>query len=442
MEVSVESTGALERRMKVQVPAEKVESEVDSRLKSLGQRAKLKGFRPGKVPLKVVRQQYGAEVRQDVVRDLLQSSWTDAVTEQQLNPAGGPRIDEIKADPGTNLEYTAVFEVYPEIALEHVDNLKVSRPKVEIQPADVDAMLERLREQHAEWSPVERAAASGDQVKVDFHGTRDGKAFPGGHGENVDIVLGEGRMIPGFETGIEGMSPGEERDIDVTFPDDYPVEDLAGRKADFHITARQVAERRLPELDESFLKHFGIESGGVEALRAKIRENMGRELDANVRAKLKNQLLDQLFEANPVELPSALVENEIQRLREEMLARMGVKDPESAPDMPNEMFDERARKRVALGLLIGELIKREQFKADAERVQQKLESLAADYHDPEQMVRAYRANADAMRQVESLVLEEQAVDWLTERAEVTEEPASFAEVMGLEQPTTADEDNT
>ncbi|HET7306868.1 MAG TPA: trigger factor [Gammaproteobacteria bacterium] len=436
MEVSVESTGALERRMKVQVSAEKVESEVDSRLKSLGQRARLKGFRPGKVPLKVVRQQYGAEVRQDVVRDLLQSSWTDAVTEQNLNPAGGPRIDEIKADPGANLEYTAIFEVYPEIGLEHIDNLKVTRPTVEIQSTDVDAMLERLREQHAEWAPVERPAAIGDQVTVDFHGTREGKAFPGGHGENVDIVLGEGRMIPGFETGIEGMQAGEERDIEVTFPDEYPVEDLAGQKADFHITGKQVAERRLPELDESFLKHFGIESGDVEALRAKIQENMSRELDANIRAKLKNQLLDQLYEANPVELPSALVEHEIQHMRDDVLARMGVKDSKSAPDMPDEMFDERARKRVALGLLIGELIKREQFKADAERVQQKLEALAADYHDPEQMVRAYRANADAMRQVESLVLEEQAVDWLTERAEVTEEPASFAEAMGLEQPET------
>ncbi|HET7587295.1 MAG TPA: trigger factor [Gammaproteobacteria bacterium] len=246
MEVSVESTGALERRMRVQIPSEQVESEVDKRLQSVGQRAKLKGFRPGKVPMKVVRQQYGAEVRQDVVRDLLQSSWVDAIKEQQLEPAGGPKIDDISAEPGSNMEYTAIFEVYPEIKVDNVDKLKVSRPEVEIQPADIDSMLERLREQNASFEPVERPAAEGDQVKVDFHGTKDGKAFPGGHGENVDVVLGEGRMIPGFESGIEGMSAGEERDIEVTFPDEYPVEDLKGQKANFHLKAHEVAERRVP----------------------------------------------------------------------------------------------------------------------------------------------------------------------------------------------------
>lgn len=441
MEVSVESTGALERRMRVQIPSEQVESEVDKRLQSVGQRAKLKGFRPGKVPMKVVRQQYGAEVRQDVVRDLLQSSWVDAIKEQQLEPAGGPKIDDISAEPGSNMEYTAIFEVYPEIKVDNVDKLKVSRPEVEIQPADIDSMLERLREQNASFEPVERPAAEGDQVKVDFHGTKDGKAFPGGHGENVDVVLGEGRMIPGFESGIEGMSAGEERDIEVTFPDEYPVEDLKGQKANFHLKAHEVAERRVPEIDDEFVKKFGIESGGVDALRDKIRDNMQRELDENVRTKLKNQLMDQLFEANPVDVPAALVENEVQRVREDTLRRMGINDPKQAPDLPNDMFEEQARKRVGLGLLIGELIKREEIKADEERVQQKLEAITASYGESEQMIRAYRANADAMRQVESLVLEDQVTDWLLERADVTAEPSSFAAVMGME-PAAAEEEKS
>ncbi|HET6724756.1 MAG TPA: trigger factor [Gammaproteobacteria bacterium] len=432
MEVSVESTSALERRMRVQIPSDQVESEVDSRLKSIGKRAKLKGFRPGKVPFSVVRQQYGADVRQEVVRDLLQSSWTEAVTEQKLEPAGGPKIDDVSADPGANLEYTAVFEVYPEVDVKNVDKLKATRPEVEIQPADVDAMLERLREQRAAFEPVERPAATGDQVTVDFHGTKDGKAFPGGHGEKVQVTLGEGRMIPGFESGIEGMSAGDERDIEVTFPDDYPVEDLAGQQAQFHLKVHQVAGRRLPEIDETFAKQFGIESGDVAALRGQIEDNMRRELDETVRSKLKSQLLDQLFEANPIELPKALVDNEIQRVREETLRRMGIEDPKQAPDIPNDMFEERARKRVALGLLVGELIKREKIEADADRVQARLEAITAGYAEPEKMIRAYRGNADAMRHVESLVLEDQVTDWLLERADVTTEPTSFAGIMGLE----------
>lgn len=433
MEVSVESTSALERRMTVQLSAEHVEREVDDRLRTLSKRARLKGFRPGKVPLKVVRQHYGDDVRQDVVRDLLQSSWSDAITERQLSPAGGPRIDAVKADPGAGLEYTAVFEVYPEIKLDMTEGLKVRRPQVTIDPADVDAMLENLRGQRAAWEPVERAAANGDQVTVDFDGTVDGKAFPGGHGEAVPVLLGSGRMIAGFESGIEGMSAGEERDIDVTFPEDYQVQDLAGRAATFHVKAREVAERRLPELDAAFCESFGVEDGNLDTLRAEVEQNMRRELEENIRAKLKEQLLDRLLEANPVDLPEAMVADEIRRSREEMLARMGIKDADKAPELPDEMFADRAKRRVGLGLLMGELIKRESIEIEAERVQQKLESLTQDYEEPEQMIRAYRGNADAMRQVESLVLEEQVADWLLERAEIVDEPSSFATVMGIDQ---------
>lgn len=440
MEVSVESTGALERKMRVQIPSDRVENEVDKRLRSVSRRAKLKGFRPGKVPMKVARRYYGAEVRQEVVRELMQSSLGDAFKEQELEPAGGPTIDEISADPGANLEYTAIFEVYPEITVDNVDNLKVTRPEVEIESADVDKMVERVREQNAEFQPVERPAASGDQVTVDFHGARDGKAFPGGHGENVEVVLGEGRMIADFETGLEGIGAGEERDIEVTFPEDYPGEDLAGQQASFHLKAHQVAERQLPEIDAAFLEKLGIESGGVDALRDKVRDNMRRELDEHLRVKLKNQLMDQLFEANPIEVPAALVEREIQHVREDTLRQMGMNDPKQAPDLPDNLFEERARKQVSLGLLVGELIKRGNITAGPDDVQQKLEEMTASYDQPEQMIRAYRGNDDAMRQVEGLVLEDRATDWLLERADVTSETTSFEAVMGMEQ--TRDSEST
>ncbi|HET7676077.1 MAG TPA: trigger factor [Gammaproteobacteria bacterium] len=432
MEVSVESTGGLERRMTVQVPADRVEREVDERLRSLSQRAKLKGFRPGKVPMKVVRQRYGDEVRQDVVRELLQSSWNDAISEHKLTPAGGPRIDTVKAEPGAGLEYTAVFEVFPDIKIDVTDGLKVRRPQVEIEPADVDGMLDNLRHQRATWEPVERSAASGDQVTIDFHGSIDGEPFPGGHGHDVPIEIGGGRMIPGFEAGLEGIAAGEERDIEVTFPADYQAENLAGKTATFHVNAHSVAERRVPEIDAEFAKGFGIGDGDIAALRAEVEQNMRRELDEQVRARLKEQLFDRLMEANPLTLPGALVEDEIARLREDTLGRMGIKDTTNAPELPREMFEDRAKKRVALGLLMGELIKREGMKADPDRVQKKLEALTQDYDKPEQVIRAYRANADAMRQVENLVIEDQLADWLLERAEIIDEPSSFAAVMGLE----------
>jgi trigger factor len=419
--------------MRVEIPSDKVEGEVQSRLQKIGRRVKLKGFRPGKVPLKVVRQQYGAGVRQEVVEDLLRSSWSDAVAEQKLEPAGGPTIDDITADPGANLQYTAVFEVYPDIQLEHTEHLKATRPDVEIRPDDVDAVLERLREQNAEFEPVDRPAAEGDQVTVDFHGTKDGKAFPGGHGDNVDVVLGEGRMIGDFETGVEGMSAGEERDIDVTFPGDYPVEDLAGGEAQFHVKAQTVAERRLPSIDAAFAEKLGV--ADVDALRAKVEENMRRELDDTLRSTLKNQLLDQLFDTNPIELPKALVDNDIRRAREDMLKRMGIDDAAKAPDMPDDLFADQAKKRVALGLLVGELIKREDIKAAPERVQAKLEAVTTSYQEPDKMIRAYRANDDAMRQVEAMVLEDQVTDWLAEHADVTNEPKSFRSVMGMDEDT-------
>jgi trigger factor len=433
MDVSVESTGTLSRKMRVEIPSDKVEGEVRSRLERIGRRAKLKGFRPGKVPLKVVRQQYGAGVRQEVVRDLLRSSWSDAVAEEELEPAGGPTIDEINADPGANLEYTAVFDVYPDIELQNTEHLTATRPDVEIRPEDVDEVLERLREQNAEFEPVDRPAVEGDRITVDFHGTKDGKAFPGGHGENVDVVLGEGRMIGDFETGVEGMSAGEERDIGVTFPDDYPVEDLAGGEAQFHVKAQTVAERRLPAIDDALADRLGV--ADVDALRTRVEENMRRELDDTLRSTLKNRLMDQLFERNPIELPKALIDNDIQRAREDMLKRMGVDDPEKAPDMPDDLFEDQAKKRVALGLLVGELIKREDIKAAPERVQAKLEAVTTSYEEPDKMIRAYRANEDAMRQVEAMVLEDQVTDWLAERADITNEPKSFRSVMGMDEDT-------
>lgn len=431
MEVSVESTSSLERKLQVQVPSEQVEGEVNKRLHSVGQRANLKGFRPGKVPMNVVRQHYGPGVRQDVVRELVQSSLADAVQKEELKPAGTPQIDDINANPGANLEYTAVFEVYPEVKAENVENLAVTRLEADIKPAEVDTVIEQLRGQNATYEPVERASRNDDQVTVAFDGSIDGEVFPGGHGENIDLILGSGRMIPGFESGIEGMRVDEQRDIDVTFPEDYPAEHLAGKAVQFHVKVTQVAGKKLPELDAEFIKEFGVESGDMEDFRAKVQENMQRELADTIQIRLKNQLLDQLYETNPIELPTALIESEIQRMRQEMLQQMGVSDPQQAPHLPDEQFEQGARKRVTLGLLVGELIEREEIEADTQSVEQKLKDITAKHAEADQMVRAYRGNADAMRQIQSLVLEDKVTEWLTERANITTEASSFTEMMNL-----------
>jgi len=429
MQVSVEQTGALERRMEVSVPKERVEQAVDKRLQQVSRTAKLKGFRPGKAPLKVIRQQFGAQVRQEVVGDLMQSSFAEAVTQQKLSPATGPRIEPIAIAAGEDLKYRAIFEVFPEITLKSVEGLEVARPVAEVTEADIDAMVENLRAQRPKFDSVERESREGDRVTMDFVGLLDGAEFEGSKGNDVAVLLGGGRMLKGFEAGIAGMKAGEARQIDVRYAEDYHNKALAGRTASFDVQMKKVEEKSLPDLDDEFCREYGVTEGGVAQMRSEVADNMRRELETNVRARLKQRLLDKLLEANPVEVPKSLVDAQVREMQIDTARRIGAKDASQVP--PPEPFVEPARRRVALGILVGELIKTRGLKLDRERVEGRLAEMAGGYPDPSAILKAYRQNADAMRQVENMVLEDQVVDFLLERARVTDQAATFKEVMNF-----------
>jgi trigger factor len=430
MQVSVESIGKLERRMQVQVPAERVSKEIATRLKHLSRTARLNGFRPGKAPLTVIRQQFGQQVHREVIGELLQSSFTEAVTQEQLAPAGNPHIEPKTIGEGQDLTYVATFEVFPEVALQPIDSLEVERLSANVAESDVDAMIERLRKQQMKFTPVTRAAADGDKVVVDFEGSIDGAPFAGGKGDDVAITLGEGRMLAQLEQGLIGASPGDVKEIGVDFPADYRATELAGRHAVFKVSVKSVEEPSLPELDEEFCKAFGVTEGGIPKLREDVAANMRRELDQALRNRNKTAVMEKLYQANPIEVPNALLEAQVRDMQVEVMRRSGAKDVSQAP--PREPLIEPARRRVALGLLINDIIRREKITLDPARSNARLDELVGAYGDAAALKRAYLQNADAMRQVESLALEDQVVDWILAHAKVRERPSTFKELMNFD----------
>jgi trigger factor len=430
MQVSVESISKLERRMQVQVPAERVSTEIAARLKDLSRTARLKGFRPGKAPLTVIRRQFGAQVHREVIGELLQSSFAEAVTEKQLTPAGNPRIEPQSIDEGQDLRYIATFEVFPEFALQPVESLDLERVTADVTESDIDAMIERLRKQQTKYATAEREAALGDKVTIDFLGKIDGTEFAGGKGENIAIVLGEGRMLPQLEQGLVGARAGEHRDIDVNFPADYRATELAGKLATFATQIKTVEEPKLPELDEEFCKSFGVVEGGVPKLREDVAANMRRELEQALRNRNKTAVMDMLFQVNPIDVPNSLLESQIRDMQIETMRRTGAKDVSQAP--PREPLVEPARRRVALGLLFNHLIRRENLVLDPQRANARLDEMVGAYGDAAALKQAYQQNAEAMRQVESLALEDQVVDWILEHAKVREKASTFKELMNFE----------
>jgi trigger factor len=429
MQVSVESTGALERRMEVSVPKEQIQKAVDERLQKVSRTARLKGFRPGKAPIKVIRQQFGAQVRQEVLSDLMQQSFARAVTEARLTPAAGPRIEPVSSAPGEDLRYRAVFEVLPEIKLDNVDGLEVDRPVAEVGQADIEAMVQNLREQRPSFSEVERESREGDRVTMDFKGLIDGKAFEGSVGDDVAVILGAGRMLKDFETGILGVKAGEQKQISVPYPAEYHNKDLAGRTADFTVDVKKVEEKQLPPLDDAFCREYGVTEGGIERLLSEVADNMRRELADNIRTRVKQQLFDRFLAANPVDVPNALVQQQVRDMQMDTARRMGAKDASQMP--PAEPFIEPARRRVALGMLVNELVKTRNLQLDRAKVDARLTDLASTYPDPDAIIGAYRQNPDAMRQVEGMVLEDQVVDYLLDRAKVNDQPSTFKELMNF-----------
>ncbi len=413
--------------MRVELPAERIEKEIESRLKSVGRTAKIKGFRPGKIPEKVVRQRYGGQIRQEVLSELMQKSYSDAVVQENLKPAGGPKIEPEVADGGKGFAYVATFEVLPDITLKGLDKIEVTKPEVEIKDQDSDDMIHNLRKQKAVWSEVDRESKEGDRVVVDFNGTIKGEPVQGGEGKQVPIDLGEGRMLPDFEKGLIGVKGGEETSFKVKFPKDYHEESLASKKVDFSVTVHRVEEEELPPLDDTLAELYDVKEGGLAALRADVIANMEREAEQRMLADVKEQALNGLLDANPIEIPKALQDQEIHALQHEAMRRLGIEDHDKAP--PAENFAEAAERRVRLGLLVRQLIQDNNLTTDADRVRKRVEEMCASYENADDMVAMYMGNEQVLAQIEPMVLEDQAVDWLVENGIAKSKKVGFQEYM-------------
>lgn len=431
MMVTVESTGTLERRMRVELPAERIEQEVESRLKRVSRTAKIKGFRPGKIPPKVVKQHYGQQIRQEVLSDLMQKSYSDAVLQENLNPAGGPTIEPVVTENKADFAYVATFEVLPEVTLSGLDKIKVERPDVQIGDADCDDMLDSLRRQKANWLAVDRASTEGDRVIVDFNGTLKGEPIESGQGSEVPVVLGQGQMLPDFEKGLVGVAAGEETAFKVRYPKDYQAAELAGKKVDFVVTAHRVEELELPPLDDSLAEAYGVEDGGIDKLKEEVVSNMEREARQKIRGDVKDQAMQALLDANPIDVPKALVQQEAHNMQHEAMRQLAIEDHEKAPPIDN--FSAAAERRVRLGLLLRQYIEDQSLSLDADLVRSHVEELCAGYENAPDMVANYMSNPQLVSQIEPIVLEEQALDSLIENGIEKVKKVGFKDYMNPSQ---------
>ena len=427
MMVTVESTGTLERRMRVELPAERIEKEVESRLKSVGKTAKIKGFRPGKVPAKVVRQRFGTQVRQEVLTELMGQSYRDAVVQENLSPVANPKIEPELSDKGDSFAFVATFEVLPEFTLQGLDKIKVTRPEIDISDEDCDDMLENLRKQKATWETVKREAVEGDRVVVDFDGTLKGEPIEGGTGKEVPVVLGEGQMLPDFEKGLTGVKADEEKSFKVRFPKDYHIEELAKKQVEFTVKVHRVEEQELPALDDSLAEIYGVAEGGLKKLRQDVVENMEREAEQKVRNDVREQAMTGLLEANAIEVPKSLLQQEAHSMQHDAMRQFGIEDHDQAPPIDN--FTESAQKRVQLSLLIKRLVEDNGIALDASRLRERVEQICAGYENAEEMVTAYLGNPQVMARIEPLVMEEQAVEWIIENGVEKLKKISFKDYM-------------
>lgn len=425
---SLETAEGLLRRLSVQVPAEQVEQAVEQRLKELARRVRMDGFRPGKAPLAVVRQRYGVQAREEAIGELIERSYVHALSEQNLRPAGGPNITDVDMVAGEGLRYVAEIEVMPEVALADLSGLSIERPVAEITEADVEEVIENLRRQRMSFQPVDRPAAGGDQVTVDFQGRMDGEPFEGGNASDMRIELGRGMLLQDLETPLLGMRAGEHKTVEVTFPEDYRVESLAGKKASFEVTLKEVREPVLPEIDEAFCAAFGVE--GVAALREEVRKNMERELAKAIKRRLKQQVMDGLLQLHELQVPKALVEQEARRLREQLAEQMrGGSNPDT---LPLNIFEPEAERRVKLGLLVAELIRSEGLRPEPARAQAILEDIAAGYEDPNEVKTFYMSRPELRESLEAMASEEQVVEHVLSKAQVTDKAMRFADVVQSE----------
>ena len=439
MQVSIETTSGLERRLTVGVPAERVDIEVNSRLLKAAQNVKLPGFRPGKVPMKVMRQRFGAGVRQEVLGEVMSQSFQEAVIQEKLRPAGQPSIEPRNLEAGKDLEYVATFEVFPDVDVVEMKDFAVEKPTAEVTDEDIDNIIDVFRKQQGSWDAVERTAADGDKVNIDYAGTKDGEAFEGGSADASDLELGSGSMIPGFEDGIVGMKAGEEKTLQLSFPEDYHSEELKGAAVEFKATLNSVLELVPAALDEALFAQYGVEDGGEEQFRKEVGENMARELKNAIQGKLKQQVMDAVLDAHQsLEVPKSLVGQEINVMRSQMFQQFGGagaagQDLDLNSLLPDEMFSENAERRVKLGLVMSEFITRNELQADADKVRETIEEMASTYQDPEEVINYYYSNQEQLSSVESKVLEDQVVEKLLGNANITENECSYQDAISQEQ---------
>jgi trigger factor len=423
MQVSVEKLEGLERRITVQIPAEQIDPEVLSRLKSLSPTVKLPGFRPGKVPLKMVKRRYGEQVRQEVVSEVMRNTYLDAINQEKLRPVGLPQVEPKHVKEGEALEYSITFEILPEFDVTGIEELRVERPVVAITAADVDTLIDKLRQQRVSWNPVDRPAQQGDQVMIDF--TSTGPDVPESQSKNVAVVLGEGQWPKEFEEKLTGLQAGAETELDINYPADYRSRELAGKPVHHQIKVNRVAEPVLPEVNEEFASSFGVEQGGVEKLRQATRENMERELHERIRTAVKHQLMEGLLAANPISVPRAMVRTQI----DHMARQLGLPDTQDEKTaLLKTQFEPEARQRIAFGLILSRLAEVNDIKVNETRVRTYLSSLASSYEQAAAVIQHYEKDHSAMADVRALVLEDQVVDWLLERIQVTDKPVSVEEI--------------
>jgi len=433
MQANLETLGSLQRKLNVVVPMAEIDSEVENRLKRLSRTVKLAGFRPGKVPFKVVAQQFGPQVRQEVLGDTLQKSFGDAVNQQNLRVAGYPKFDAAPLGEGAaEFSYSATFEVYPEVVVGDVSKALVKRAKLEVSEADVDKTLEIMRKQRVSYEAVDRVAGEGDRVTMDYVGTIDGVEFAGGKAQDQSIVLGQGRFLPEFEKALPGLKSGDSKSFELKFPDDYASKEVAGKTAVFVVTVKAVAAPKLPEVDVEFAKSLGVADGDIAKMRAEVRGNLEREVAARTKARTKERVMDALMEVTQIEVPKALVEMEIERLQQmarQDLAARGIPVGDNVP-LPTEMFEKNAQRRVTLGLILGEVVRGQSLAAKPEQVKAAVEEQAQSYERPEEVVKWFYSSPERLREIEGMVLEENVVAWVLGKARVEDDLLSFDELMG------------
>ncbi|RZO79928.1 MAG: trigger factor [Halieaceae bacterium] len=438
MRVSVETTSGLERRLTVGVPADQIDTAVDKRLQEAARNVRLPGFRPGKVPMRVMKQRFGAGVRQEVLGEVISRSFQEAVMSENLRPAGQPSIEARKMDAGQDVEYTATFEVFPAVEVNSLEDLAIEKPMAEVSDADIDDIVEVFRKQQGQLVSAERAAIEGDTVIIDFEGLRDGEVFEGGSGEGTSLELGSGRMIPGFEDGLIGASAGEEKRLKLTFPEDYQKEDLAGADVEFKVSVSEVQELELAAVDAALFAQYGLEEGTEDDFRAEVKQNMERELRNAVEASVKTQVMDAILAAHQeLELPASLIAQEVNAMRQQMFQQFGGAAPQEmdlASILPDEMFAEQAERRVKLGLVMAEMISQSELTAEPAKVREAIEDIASTYQDPEEVINWYYSENEQLAGIESRVLEDAVVDKLLSEAAIAEIECSYQDALAKARP--------